>query len=206
MSVCILFMFYWLVNLTFLNQLLRQIQSTLSEHEQRALYLSEFHARPRDLDRKENASREIKVSFPSGHIFDSDFTVTMDVDEENDKCLSGNREGGQELICQFRKLGLDQRIVGAITNPDGYFRLNQPTIVQSRAIKSLLPSNGGQKKGNIAKFEENLFIQSETGSGKTLAYLLPILQVSYIIVQKQPNNVERVALCFHITQHLTSLG
>jgi hypothetical protein len=185
-------MTYWLENLTLLNQLLRQTQSTLSEQEQRALYLSEFHARPRDLDRNENASREIKVSFPSGHIFDNDLTVAMDGNEEDEKGSNGNREDDQKLNCQFRNLGLHQSIVDAITNPDGYFRLNQPTIVQSRAIKALLPTNGSQKKGSLAKLEENLFIQSETGSGKTLAYLLPILQVSYIIVEKQPNNVKRL--------------
>ncbi|KAL3798521.1 hypothetical protein HJC23_011825 [Cyclotella cryptica] len=151
-------------------------KSTLSDQEQRALYLSEFHARPRDLDRNENASREIKVSLPSDHIFDNENAVGMQVTEADDKSLDGNMKVDQKLNCQFRKLGLHPSVTKAITNPDGCFRLTQPTIVQSRAIKSLLPSSGGQMKGNLAKFEENLFIQSETGSGKTLAYLLPLLQ------------------------------
>lgn len=78
--------------------------------------------------------------------------------------------------CPFSKLGLDPNICRALTNTDGYFKLNQPTIVQSRAVKVLLPPSNAKGKGN----RDNLFIQSETGSGKTLAYLLPILQVSVI--------------------------
>lgn len=79
----------------------------------------------------------------------------------------------------FQKLGLHINLSSALTNPNGHFQLSQPTIVQSRAISSLLPSNLNKRKENgVKKLEVNLFIQSETGSGKTLAYLLPILQVS----------------------------
>jgi ATP-dependent RNA helicase DDX31/DBP7 len=98
--------------------------------------------------------------------------------------LDGNekdKRSGQTTNCPFRRLGLDPNITKALTNPDGHFRLSQPTIVQSRAINALLPLNGGKMTGKGAKkLEENLFVQSETGSGKTLAYLLPILQVSLL--------------------------
>lgn len=120
----------------------------------------------------EKASRDIKASVASDHIFDKD---NLDLEgyrtEEND-----NDECSEALNNPFRKLGLDLKIVKAITSPDGYFKLSQPTIVQSQAVKALLPSNVGSMKGGICR--DNLFIQSETGSGKTLAYLLPILQVS----------------------------
>ena len=111
----------------------------------------------------------------SDHIFHHDnLDSEGDGEDEHD-----NDESSETSNNPFRKLGLDGKIVKAITCPDGYFNLSQPTIVQSRAIKALLPSNVGSVKGGSCK--DNLFIQSETGSGKTLAYLLPILQVSSII-------------------------
>jgi hypothetical protein len=48
--------------------------------------------------------------------------------------------------------------------------ITRPTIIQTRAIQSLQTNR-----------HSNLFIQSETGSGKTLAFLLPILQVRYVL-------------------------
>jgi len=101
----------------------------------------------------------------SDHIFDHGY-VDMCAKEDND-----------ENDNPFSKLGLDRNIVRTISNPDGYFKLSQLTIIQFRAIKALLPSDIGSMKAKRAK--HNLFIQSETGSGKTLAYLLPILQVSH---------------------------
>lgn len=71
-----------------------------------------------------------------------------------------NPDNDEISNCPFRRLGLDPNICRALTNPEGYFKLNQPTIVQSRAVKILLPST----EGKCHRF--NLFIQSETGSGK----------------------------------------
>ena len=110
----------------------------------------------------------------SDHIFGN---VDLDVEDDDiHENTLDNENVGEASNCPFRKLGLDSNLVRAITNPEGYFKLSQPTIVQSSAIKALLPSGIGSVKGKGDK--DNLFIQSETGSGKTLAYLLPILQVS----------------------------
>lgn len=123
------------------------------------------------MDRNEKASREIKASVASAHIFENE---NVNRDDDNSGDIRG-QVSGDETNCPFRRLGLDVNIVRAITNPDGYFKLSQPTIVQTRAITALLPEKGSKMKGMSAN--DNLFIQSETGSGKTLAYLLPILQV-----------------------------
>lgn len=123
------------------------------------------------MDRNEKASREIKASIASAHIFESS---NIDTEINNSDDAKG-QVSGDETNCPFRRLGLHANIARVITNPDGYFKLSQPTIVQTRAITALLPNESSTMKGMSAN--DNLFIQSETGSGKTLAYLLPILQV-----------------------------
>ncbi len=150
--------------------------------EQKSRYLSEFHARPRDLDRSERASTKIKPSLASDHIFS---TEVDEDDGENMGTLSGDdsnntgKERGSDKVEKndgtidaiiggpFEKLGLHQNLINALTSESGQFQLTQPTVVQSRAIVSLL---GGKekksKKKTVGKLEENLFIQSETGSGK----------------------------------------
>lgn len=93
----------------------------------------------------------------SDHIFDNDT-----IKGSNDEITDDKHKSSDTSDCPFHKLGLDPSICRAITNPDGYFKLSQPTIVQSRAVKTLLSSSDAKGKGN----KDNLFIQSETGSGK----------------------------------------
>eukprot|EP00578_Thalassiosira_sp_NH16_P000813 CAMPEP_0181130304 /NCGR_PEP_ID=MMETSP1071-20121207/29790_1 /TAXON_ID=35127 /ORGANISM="Thalassiosira sp., Strain NH16" /LENGTH=1042 /DNA_ID=CAMNT_0023216361 /DNA_START=19 /DNA_END=3147 /DNA_ORIENTATION=+ len=185
---------------------------TLQSEEQRAKYLSEFHARPRDMDRDERASSDIKASRASDHIFgehganaDNDVVKegTMDIADgemaENAKDDTTN-EGvdtaeSAATSCPFRKLGLHPNLVSALTSPSGSFRLSQPTIVQSRSVLALLPKNSNKKRNKKKdkqnkKLEQNLFIQSETGSGKTLAYLLPIMQ--HLAVDGSLHTLKRV--------------
>lgn len=138
------------------------------------------------MDRSERASREIKASRASDHIFgnaDGDADADAETGIDNDNAGSGGdgAEGGGNAaattaFCPFAKLGLHPNIASALT---GTLKLSQPTIVQSRSIAALLPSSSKKHKRSKAiagKEEQNLFIQSETGSGKTLAYLLPVLQ------------------------------
>ena len=118
---------------------------------------------------------------------DDDDTDGADMDEneqhKNDSFhfTTQTSQPPKSSCCPFQKLNLHPNLISALTSPTGYFRLTQPTVVQSRAILSLLPYARKQTKKTknvcLGKLEENLFIQSETGSGKTLAYLLPIVQV-----------------------------
>lgn len=187
----------------------KQAQTSLSD-EQHAAYLSEFHARPRDLDRSEHASKHIKVSCASTHIFgNNNDEVEDEVDEmaggkDDEKATesdtkklskSSSATHTSSTSCPFAKLGLHPNLVSTLTSPTGNFKLRQPTIVQSRSIAVLLSkSNNSKKKNNKKKNknknnkleQQNLFIQSETGSGKTLAYLLPILQ--HLAVDPTNNN------------------
>ncbi|KAL3779283.1 hypothetical protein ACHAW5_003291 [Stephanodiscus triporus] len=171
--------------------------------EQRTQYLAEFHARPRDLDRNERASRDIKASRRSYHIFgrgDRGNEDDDDRDEDEDRDDENDDEGGNDVVdgggdpadenvgedgcdeegdelarrigCPFSKLGLHPRLVSALTSPAGPFKLDRPTIIQSRCVAALLGNGDDDRSGG----KKNLFVQSETGSGKTLAYLLPIVQ------------------------------
>mmetsp|Transcript_5559 Transcript_5559/g.12115 ORF Transcript_5559/g.12115 Transcript_5559/m.12115 type:complete len:1053 (+) Transcript_5559:55-3213(+) len=173
----------------------RHRSETAQTEEERAQYLSEFHARPRDLDRNERASKDIKASCASDHIFgngdaadddnddegEDDTTVGEHAKKESKDSLSNNeletKATSSVPSCPFRKLGLHSHLVSTLTSPTGAFRLSQPTIVQTRSVAALLPNKRKNHKSKHGKkLERNLFIQSETGSGKTLAYLLPILQ------------------------------
>lgn len=169
-------------------------ETTLNE-EERSKYLSEFHARPRDLDRSERASKSIKASVASDHIFG---TSNEEVDSGDNKIIDGEDSAGNETkddeeSCPFRKIGVHSNLASTLTSPDGNFRLQQPTIVQTRSIAALLPSSnskGKKKKRGQSTSQKNLFIQSETGSGKTLAYLLPILQ--QLAVDSQTDRLKKV--------------
>jgi len=166
--------------------------------EQQAAYLSEFHARPRDLDRSEHASKDIKASSFSSHLFDTPEGVEKDDDDVMDVDSEGQAKDGEEnksstaavsaSSCPFAKLGLHPNLVSTLTSPTGNFKLIQPTIVQTKSIAALLPSSKKTKKGKKGKLQQNLFIQSETGSGKTLAYLLPILQHLAVDITTNNNN------------------
>jgi ATP-dependent RNA helicase DDX31/DBP7 len=177
---------------------------------QRAAYLAEFHARPRDLDRNEGASGGIKLSVASRHIFGDggggeangggggggggnddrrDRGFRDDGREGNDEKKRGGAAAaaaarGGDAGSPFSRLGLHPRLVSALTSPSGPFKLDRPTVVQSRCIAALLPrggdrgdrDDGDRRRGRAGGGGGNLFVQSETGSGKTLAYLLPIVQ------------------------------
>lgn len=157
--------------------------------EQKSRYLSEFHARPRDLDRSERASTKIKPSSTSDHIFSTEVDEDDDSDGEKIGTVNGedNNNSGNERDSDkvgenneridatkdgpFEKMGLHKNLINTITSESGPFHLTQPTVVQSRAIACLLGGNKKQaKRKKIGKLEENLFIQSETGSGKVRFY------------------------------------
>lgn len=176
-------------------------QASLNE-EERSKYLSEFHQRPRDLDRSEGASKNIKVSVASDHIFsveheedgaDSDGEVADDT-SGGENVTKEKEAADQATSCPFQKKGVHSNLATALTSTDGKFRLKQPTIVQSRSLAALLPkvnsSKGSKKRGGKNSLQQNLFIQSETGSGKTLAYLLPILQ--QLAVDSTTNRLKKV--------------
>ena len=178
-----------------------QTQTTLSD-EQQAACLSEFHARPRDLDRSEHASKDIKASSFSSHLFDTSEGVEekddddrMDVDNEGQAKYDTNMKSTTSSSCPFAKLGLHPNLVSTLTSPTGNFKLTQPTIVQTKSIAALLPSSTKKKKkgkkGSKLQ-QQNLFIQSETGSGKTLAYLLPILQHLAVDNTNNNNSLKRI--------------
>ena len=152
-------------------------QTAENDEAARAAYLSEFHARPRDLDRGERASRTIKSSVRSDHIF----AAPADGGNDENRVEDGDRndDGGGEAAssCPFAGLGLHSSLVSTLTSESGKFRLDQPTIVQSESISALLSGKTSRKNKRGKKGgSSNLLIQSETGSGKTLAYLLPIVQ------------------------------
>ena len=174
----------------------RHRPETSLDEEERAKYLSEFHARPRDLDRGERASKNIKASVASDHIFGMENGETNSRGDTMDNDVGGAENETKDdpaSSCPFQKIGVHSSLASTITSPDGNFRLKQPTIVQSRSIAALLPSStnkGNKKKRGQNTPQKNLFIQSETGSGKTLAYLLPILQ--QLAVDSQTGRLKKV--------------
>lgn len=122
----------------------------LQDEEKRAQYLSTYHARPYEMDRKSGAVSHIEESRESTHIF-----------QEAD-------ENGDDNSCPFLQCGLHPRIVKAITSDK--FNLKRPTIIQHNAWSEMI-----QKK-HKSEARKNLFVKSETGSGKTLAFFIPLLQ------------------------------
>ncbi len=154
-------------NTTRKNQQSRTEQ-LLKDELKRAEYMSTYHARPCEMDRKNNAVSKIQQSSESTHIF-------MDVDDDKD---DQNKDNDSD--CPFANCGLHPNIVRALTSSKGKaLHLTRPTMIQRNAWEQILiqKHNSIQENNDIRK--RNLFIQSETGSGKTLAYLLPIIQVSY---------------------------
>jgi len=146
----------------------------LDDVEERAAYLSEFHARPLELDRRSGVSSNLhrqlqseRSSKRSSHLF-SEAREWSDFDTN--------------------KL-LHERLIKAVRDD---FQLCRPTVIQSKSIPAFLTttattiptttkgddnagsSSSGNSNGNSNN--TNVLLHSETGSGKTLAYLLPILQ------------------------------
>lgn len=138
--------------------------------------MSEFHARPLEIDRRNNvkSSKSIAPSKNSTHIFDrEDNNATTKIDSKN----------------PFKNIGIQDKIADALVSST-IFGLKQPTVIQKKVLSALLVDS------SISTQRSNLFIQSETGSGKvfkycgcafikhiffagkTFAYLLPIIQVS----------------------------
>eukprot|EP00986_Skeletonema_menzelii_P007164 scaffold2782_cov145-Skeletonema_menzelii.AAC.1 len=92
----------------------RHRPETSLDEEERSKYLSEFHARPRDLDRTERASKNIKVSVASDHIFGT--SNEEDGSRENaiidDEGGAENETKGVEPAssCPFRKIGVHSNL------------------------------------------------------------------------------------------------
>ena len=137
-------------------------EQLLKDEARRAEYMSTYHARPYEMDRKSGAVSKIHESKESTHIFENDDDYDDDSDAEN------------ETSNPFLNCGLHPRIVHAITSEKG-MNLQRPTVIQRNAWDQILMRKG--RKDNKKIGSRNLFVQSETGSGKTLAYLLPIVQV-----------------------------
>ncbi len=126
----------------------------LQDDAKRAEYLSTYHARPYEMDRKSGAVSQIKESKESTHIFGED--------EDNDDIED-------EISCPFLQCGMHPRIVKSITSEK--FNLKRPTVIQRNAWNQMIP-----KSEKSSRTRKNLFVQSETGSGKTLAFFIPLLQ------------------------------
>ena len=145
-------------------------EQLLKDEVKRAEYMATYHARPSEMDRKNNAVSRIKQSSESTHIFEND----------EDPMTNNLNNLDEELNCPFSRCGLHPNIVRALTTSKGNgLHLEKPTIIQRNAWEQILIKKSA--KDNDKKRKRNLFIQSETGSGKTLAYLLPIVQVSNLL-------------------------
>ncbi|KAL7578749.1 hypothetical protein ACA910_015982 [Epithemia clementina (nom. ined.)] len=136
----------------------------ITDLEERARYMAEFHAPPMELDRRSRAAvAVIRDKADSQHLFSPNSSWS-----------------------QFASL-LHPRIVQSLQSTLG---LAQPTLIQARTIPAFFPlslqtatettsTNAVAKEkvvADTATAAHNILIHSETGSGKTLAYLLPILQ------------------------------
>ena len=151
------------------NQQLKT-EELLKDEIKRAEYMSTYHARPAEMDRKSGAVSKILESHESTHIFGNDNDVIDgDVIDETGK-------NDDSIDCPFASCGLHHNIVRSITSTKGNGpALKRPTVIQRNAWDQILIRKG--RVGNNEIMKKNLFIQSETGSGKTLAYLIPIVQV-----------------------------
>jgi ATP-dependent RNA helicase DDX31/DBP7 len=136
----------------------------LQDDAKRAQYLSTYHARPYEMDRKSGAVSHIQESKESTHIFGEDGEHSED-----------------ESSCPFLQCGVHSRITKSITSDK--FKLKRPTMIQRNAWSQMIPKNEKQAR-------KNLFVQSETGSGKTLAFFIPLLQS--LAVDPRTQNVKKV--------------
>jgi len=169
------------------NQQIRTEQF-LQDEAKRAEYMSTYHARPFEMDRKSGAVSKIKVSEESTYIFrkyDDDDSI------QSDNMENTEMEAGEKNNCPFLKCGLHPNIVRAITSSKiSSWNLKRPTVIQRTAWEQILIKK--DYKENISRMKKNLFVSSETGSGKTLAYLLPIIQHLAIDSKTfQPKKVDR---------------
>lgn len=153
------------------------MNKVLQDDTARAQYLSTYHARPYEMDRKSGAVSHIMKSKESMHIFGDD----DDMDEDRDVERSSNDVA---TVCPFQQCGLHERIAKALSSDK--FKLKRPTLIQRNAWQQMITQESSSGKG------QNLYIQSETGSGKTLAFLVPLVQ-SLAIDQgtKQIKRVDR---------------
>mmetsp|Transcript_8314 Transcript_8314/g.15672 ORF Transcript_8314/g.15672 Transcript_8314/m.15672 type:complete len:764 (-) Transcript_8314:640-2931(-) len=144
----------------------------LQDDTARAEYLSTYHARPYEMDRKSGAVSHIEKSRDSLHIFGDDL--------ENKYLHPSEKDVGP--VCPFQQCGVHERIAKALTSDK--FKLNRPTVIQRNAWNQMMSHESSSGKG------QNLFIQSETGSGKTLAFLVPLLQS--LAIDERTKQMKRV--------------
>ena len=140
-------------------------KKTAKDEADHAAYMAEYHARPLELDRRNNATvRKIHKSNPKNN--NASQTDHSDV-------FSNHTE--------WKDLALDSKVVGVLlpkqddttdtNNKASTTKFARPTCIQDRVIRTIL----GEREAKKASAPQNVWIQSETGSGKTLAYLLPIV-------------------------------
>ncbi len=147
-------------------------EELLKDEARRAEYMSTYHARPYEMDRKSGAVSKIHESKESTHIFDSDDDDDDEKDSDNDD--SDVEKTNENTNNPFAGCGIHPKIINAISSERG-MNLKRPTIIQRNAWDQILMRKNRRDNTKIAS--RNLLVQSETGSGKTLAYLLPIVQV-----------------------------
>jgi ATP-dependent RNA helicase DDX31/DBP7 len=144
----------------------------LQDDTARAQYLSTYHARPYEMDRKSGAVSHIEKSKDSMHIFGDDV-------QDQDLEQSENDVG---TLCPFQQCGVHERIAKVLSSDK--FKLKRPTLIQRNAWHQMISQESSSGKG------QNLFIQSETGSGKTLAFLVPLLQS--LAIDQRTKQLKRV--------------
>jgi hypothetical protein len=119
---------------------------------ERAAYLAELHARPRELDRLPGATVQSEKSEVSSHFFV----------EQN----------------SLEKTQLHSRLVSALQSHSG-FQLSQPTVIQSKAIPAFTADNcqqhphlhseagSGKTLAYLLPIPQSLAVDSVTGEMKT---------------------------------------
>uniref|UniRef100_T1IZ77 RNA helicase n=1 Tax=Strigamia maritima TaxID=126957 RepID=T1IZ77_STRMM len=108
---------------------------------------------------------------------------------------SSKTEAEDEKFLQFHEMGLDNRILKAISK----LGWSEPTLIQERAIPLALEG-------------KDILARARTGSGKTAAFAIPIIQL--ILQRKQFAKVQStkalvmaptMELCRQITKNITQL-
>merc|ERR1739842_123069 len=79
----------------------------LDNEENRAKYLSEFHARPLEIDRRNNAVSKIKASSNSNHLFSSSLSESM-TDSNNPFLEIGVNERISNTLTSIKTFGFTQ--------------------------------------------------------------------------------------------------